>query len=125
MVHSIYGYVHSENSIQWFDDSYRYLYLWINQCLDCYRIELQPVTYPIFVHFIFELLLKSNVESAQNFYYKYHGEHNLLHSQDVARMYELIETVDIGKKQSQNGSQSKSKGNRSTKSSDSKKERIL
>jgi len=107
MLHSIYDYVHSDDSIQWFNDSYRYLYLWINQCLDCYRIELQPITYPIFVHFIFDLLLKSDVENALNFYNEYHGEHNLLHSQDVAQMYELIETVDIGKR---NG-RGKGKGN--------------
>ena len=32
MLHSIYGYNHSDNNIKWFDDQYRYLYLWINQC---------------------------------------------------------------------------------------------
>ena len=30
MLHSIYGYTHSDNNIEWFDDQYRYLYLWIN-----------------------------------------------------------------------------------------------
>eukprot|EP01083_Nonionella_stella_P103716 296466_1 len=95
MLHSIYGYTHSDHNIEWFDDSYRYLSLWVNQCLDCYRIELLPITYPIFIHFIFELLLKSQVEKAQNFYYKYNKEHTTLHAQDLATIYDLIETIDI------------------------------
>eukprot|EP01084_Bolivina_argentea_P160378 279284_1 len=95
MLHSIYGYTHSDHNIEWFDDSYRYLSLWVNQCLDCYRIELLPITYPIFIHFIFELLLKSQVEKAQNFYYKYNKEHTTLHAQDLTTIYDLIETIDI------------------------------
>jgi len=94
MIHSVYGYTHSDNNIEWFDDEYRYLYLWINQCLDCYRIELQSILYPIFIHFIFELLLKSATEIAQNFYYKYNKEHNLMHSQDISQIYQLIQTMD-------------------------------
>ena len=39
MLHSIYGYTHSDNNIEWFDDQYRYLYLWINQCLDCCELN--------------------------------------------------------------------------------------
>ena len=98
MLHSIYGYTHSEHNIEWFDDQYRYLYLWIHQCLDCYRIELQSITYPIFIHFIFELLSKHAFENAQNFYYKYNKEHQLLHSQDISQIYELIQTIDNKKR---------------------------
>ena len=39
--------------------------------------------FPIFVHFVFELLLKSAVGHAQRFYFDYNKEHTTLHAQDV------------------------------------------
>lgn len=90
MLSSIFDHSHSEKNAQWFNDCYCSLYLWINQCLDCYKLELQKILFPIFVHFIIDLLLKNAMKNAQELFFKYHSELNELHSQDIQQLNRML-----------------------------------
>ncbi|KAK6460055.1 TFIID and SAGA subunit [Scheffersomyces coipomensis] len=75
-----------ENDPSIYFTAYRMLRKWVDTSLDLYKPELTRVLYPLFVHCFLELISKSFLTEAKEFFDKFNSDHSILHGLEVNQL---------------------------------------
>lgn len=78
-----------------YEAAYRSLRNWLDNSIDRYKRELQPILYPIFVHLYLELVNKGFSTQAKRFFKTFSSDHRLEHGEDFASLSAISEPAHL------------------------------
>eukprot|EP01094_Clydonella_sp_ATCC50884_P025273 TRINITY_DN6585_c0_g2_i2.p1 TRINITY_DN6585_c0_g2~~TRINITY_DN6585_c0_g2_i2.p1 ORF type:complete len:640 (-),score=127.87 TRINITY_DN6585_c0_g2_i2:170-2089(-) len=78
-----YSAVEAAEGPKAYASSYSALTQWVHNTLECYRCELSPLLYPLFVHSYLDLVTRAHPKHAQEFMSAFAAEHEVLHLSEV------------------------------------------
>ncbi|KAL9678091.1 hypothetical protein QQ045_015930 [Rhodiola kirilowii] len=73
-----------------YHDGYGKLRSWAYGSLDIYKHELLRVLYPVFIHSFMDLVAKSYIQEARNFFSSFREDHEMTHMRDLQKLEAVI-----------------------------------